>query len=211
MALHQVSTNQEFIQWNEVAEGAKICGFYMKTEENKKYPGTFNHQIETPDGKAYSLNGKANLDKALENVREGWYVEITYNGSIILESGPRKGSKCHQFSLAYDDERIHPLFSGDSSARHEVAYKQAEQAQGQQAPQQYQQQPEQQPQQYQQQPPQQQQPQQQGSLLAPPLAQPQQYQQPQQQQYQQPQQQQQYQQPPHQQQQQPPAPKRSVF
>jgi hypothetical protein len=209
MALHQVSTNQEFIQWNEVAEGAKICGFYMKTEENKKYPGTFNHQIETPDGKAYSLNGKANLDKALENVREGWYVEITYNGSIILESGPRKGSKCHQFSLAYDDERIHPLFSGDSSARHEVAYKQAEQAQGQQAPQQYQQQPEQQPQQYQQQPQQQQQ--QQGSPLAPPLAQPQQYQQPQQQQYQQPQQQQQYQQPPHQQQQQPPAPKRSVF
>ena len=122
MALRQATTNCDFIKWNEVEEGTVIQCFFIETKpsSNQKFNDTV--YIETLEGKRYGLSGSANLLRAIEQVRPGWYVEITYRGSTILESGQQKGSKCHQFDLAYDDERIHPLFSNDPSSRNEVAY-----------------------------------------------------------------------------------------
>lgn len=126
MALREASTNVDYIKWSEVDDGAVIKGFYIESKPSAKYPDNQNHYLETIDGKRYGLNGKANLDRALEQVRPGWYVEITYKGKTELTSGPRKGTDCHQFGLAFDDERIHPLFSGDAAARQEVEYKNSE-------------------------------------------------------------------------------------
>jgi hypothetical protein len=123
MALKQVTTNVDYIKWSAVAPGSVIQGFYIETKSSVKYPDNMNHYIETLEGKRYGLNGNANLDRALEQVRQGWYVEIRYDGMVTLSSGRFQNKECHQFTLAYDDERIHPLFSGDASARQEVQYK----------------------------------------------------------------------------------------
>ena len=123
MALKPATTNCDYIKWNEVTKGATIKGFYMETKPSAKYPNQMNHYLETIDGKRYGLNGSANLDRALEQVKEGWYCEIEYDGLLTLESGPFKGKDCHQFNISYDDERIHPYFGGDTTARQEVAYK----------------------------------------------------------------------------------------
>lgn len=121
MALKTISSNAEYIKWAEVEADSVIKGFYMETKVGRKYNNN-NHYIETTEGKLYGLNGNANLDRAMEQVRPGWYVEITYKGMITLESGNFAGKECHQFEIAYDDERIHPRFSGDPSARKDVEY-----------------------------------------------------------------------------------------
>ena len=126
MALKQVTGNVDYIKWSEVDEGSVIKGFYKETKASAKYPDNMNHYIETEEGKVYGLNGSANLDRALDQVRQGWWVQITYQGQITLENGRFAGRPCHQFDVAYDDERVHPLFSGDASARKEVNYKNAE-------------------------------------------------------------------------------------
>lgn len=120
--MKSVTTNCDYVKWADVAEGSVIKGFFWETKKSAKYP-SMNHYIETIEGKKFGLNGSANLDRALEQVRQGWYVEITYLGTTVLESGNFKGKDCHQFNVAYDDERIHPFFTGDASARKEVEYK----------------------------------------------------------------------------------------
>jgi hypothetical protein len=127
MALKAATTNCEYIKWGQVEEGATITGFYMETKPSVKFPNQLNHYIETVEGKRYGLNGSGSLDKAFEQIRQGWYVEIAYEGMFTLESGNFKGTEYHRFKVQYDDERIHPFFSGDASARKEVEYKRDEQ------------------------------------------------------------------------------------
>lgn len=122
MALKQINTNIQYVKWAEVAPGTPIQGFYMEMKLSDKYKNQI-HYIETLEGKRYGLNGNANLDRAFEQIRQGWYFELVYQGTIIMESGKYPGKECHQYTIAYDDERIHPYFSGDAKAREEVAYK----------------------------------------------------------------------------------------
>ena len=123
MALKQATTNVEYIKWSEIEPGSVLKGFYIETKPSNKPGYAPTIYIETVEGRRFGMSASANLERALEQVREGWYIELKYEGMIVLESGNFKGSNCHQFSLAYDDERIHPLFSGDASARQEVTYK----------------------------------------------------------------------------------------
>ena len=129
MALRAATTNVSFIKWDEVEDGSVICGFYLerKPSSNPKFKDT--HYVEivsnNPEvhGKQFGLGGTANLERAFDQVRPGWYFELKYLGKIVLENGVNKGANCHRFELLYDDERIHPLFSGNAAARESVEYK----------------------------------------------------------------------------------------
>jgi hypothetical protein len=123
MALKQISGNVDYIKWSEVEEGVTIKGYYKESKPSAKYPDNLNHYIETAEGKVYGLNGSANLDRALDQIKQGWWIEITYDGQTTLENGRFAGRPCHQFTLRYDDERVHPLFGGSSAANQNVEYK----------------------------------------------------------------------------------------
>lgn len=126
MALQQVAMQVSYIKWTEVDPGTILKCFYIETKIGKfKGKDKETHYVETPEGNRYGLSGNANLDRGFKNIRPGWYVEITYKGMITLSSGENAGTECHQFEMAFDDERIHPLFSGDAAARKPVEYKES--------------------------------------------------------------------------------------
>lgn len=123
MAMKQLTGNVDYIKWADVEIDAEIGGFYMDSKESSRFPGNFTHYVETTDGRKLGLTGNANLDRAFEQIRKGWYVQVTYKGMTTLQNGNFKGSECHQFAIAYDDERVHSFYSGDPSVRADVQYK----------------------------------------------------------------------------------------
>lgn len=130
MALKEISSNVEYIKWTEELKDVKICGWYHESKPSKNYPDNLNHYvISSTTGARLGLNGTGSLDKMFEQVRSGWYVEITYQGQVVLEKGTMKGRPCHQFKFAYDDENIHAFHSGDSKTQDgDAEYAEPEQA-----------------------------------------------------------------------------------
>ncbi len=117
------SGNVTFIKWKEVAEDTTIKAFYIETKPSSKYPNQQIHYVETEAGARYGLNGNANLDRMMEEIGQGWWIHLTYNGMDTMENGRFAGKDCHQYKLAYDNDRVHPRFSRDGAAREEVKYK----------------------------------------------------------------------------------------
>lgn len=50
-------------------------------------------------GDIFVLNSSGSLDKAMEKVDIGDKVKVIYEGTIILPSGPNKGSEAHQMKV----------------------------------------------------------------------------------------------------------------
>lgn len=46
-------------------------------------------------GKQIGLNSNGQLDKAMEKVEEGQYVQVTYNGKSEIEKGKYAGKEAH--------------------------------------------------------------------------------------------------------------------
>jgi hypothetical protein len=122
MALKKLSMNVTYVKWADVPVDTTYKGFYMEMKISEKY-GNQIHYIEELDGKRLGFNGNANLDRAMEQIQEGWYFELTYKGMTKLETGKFAGADCHQFEIAVDNERVHPMFSDKPVAREEVTYK----------------------------------------------------------------------------------------
>ena len=125
MALTQLPTQCEFIKWAEMERGDTIKGFFKESQESARFKGTFTHYVEsTETGKLLGLAGSGALDRAIEQIPQGTYVEIEYDGMSEIKKGANAGTQAHSFKVAYDPERIHPLFAGGQADAHKpVEYK----------------------------------------------------------------------------------------
>lgn len=50
-------------------------------------------------GEIFVLNSSGSLDKAMEKVDIGDKVKVIYEGTVILNKGPNKGSECHTMKV----------------------------------------------------------------------------------------------------------------
>lgn len=88
--------------WNKnLNVGDAIEGWFVKTEIYEgNYGDTEKYIIETPNGELKGVFTCANLAKQFNNVPEGSYVWITYNGEVKTKSG----RTVKVYDVEYDDE-----------------------------------------------------------------------------------------------------------
>lgn len=95
-----------FRKWNEWEEGDYIIGKYVgMKEDNYEKPNWLieveeavfadEDEAEKLIGKQIGLNSNGQLDKAMEKVEEGQYVQVTYNGKSEIEKGKYAGKEAH--------------------------------------------------------------------------------------------------------------------
>lgn len=106
MALREISTgggkkyNDERFEFEE--KGQTLAGYLLekatlKSKEGKSFQ---KYLVKTSSGSILSTLGSHQLDRALNEVSTGSYVEITYNGKKKLDGG----RTVKQFTVRADDE-----------------------------------------------------------------------------------------------------------
>lgn len=91
----------------ELEDGDVICtANFEKTEESKKYPGTYDHFFRGAKDSLFILKGNASVNKQVKLLREGELTRIVYNGTYTSAKAP--GKTCHAFivegALSGDNE-----------------------------------------------------------------------------------------------------------
>lgn len=125
----------QYWKLDEAKPGDTIEGFFKewRPSDKKGYQPTII--IEDEDGETIHGVAATRLTKVFVGDKEksigpqilpGWFVSLKYLGSKVIETGDYKGSNAHQFEIGYDDQRIHPIYGGDPSARKPVEYKPAD-------------------------------------------------------------------------------------
>lgn len=94
-------TSKTFVKPAEMTEGQTIKGIFVGSEIDQFDKP--NHTVRTTEGD-FTLNSAGSLDKLMEQVTPGQYVEITYRGTKTLTSGKYKGKEAHQFEVAASEE-----------------------------------------------------------------------------------------------------------
>lgn len=95
-----------FRKWNEWEEGDYIIGKYVGMKEDNYDKPNWMVQVEEAVfadeeeaaklvGKQIGLNSNGQLDKAMEKVEEGQFVQVTYNGKSEIEKGKYAGKEAH--------------------------------------------------------------------------------------------------------------------
>lgn len=99
-------TRCSYRKWDEWEIGDCVIGKYvgMKIDQYEK-PGwqilvedaqfTKHKEGEALKGKTLQLNSSGQLNKAMEDVEEGQWLQITYNGTAQIEKGKFKGKDAH--------------------------------------------------------------------------------------------------------------------
>lgn len=60
--------------------------------------------VEDLIGKRFTLNSAGSLTKKMEEVPEGKYIRVTYEGMVLLDKGKFKGKDCHNINLEVADD-----------------------------------------------------------------------------------------------------------
>jgi len=99
-------SRQVYRKWSEWNEGDILIGKYKGFKEDQyEKPNwlvevedaCFSNAKEAKElvGKVIGLNSSGQLDKAMEKLTEGQWVQITYNGTAEIEKGKFKGKDAH--------------------------------------------------------------------------------------------------------------------
>lgn len=67
-----------------------------QTKEGEKY------EREVKAGDTAVINGAGNLGYLMSEVTTGSLCQISYKGMALIEKGPRKGTKAHNFEVLYE-------------------------------------------------------------------------------------------------------------
>lgn len=88
--------------WNkDLAEGATLEGYYINKESfSGQYGESIKYVIEVSEGNFVGVYGTASLNRQFDNIPEGCYVWITYDGEVKSKNG----RIVKQYSVDYDDE-----------------------------------------------------------------------------------------------------------
>lgn len=82
------------------------AGIFEGTVENNFDKDKNDFKVRAENGDLTILNTCASLDKQLAKVKAGSYVEITYLGKKIMQSGKYKGKGSHSFVVAVASEDL---------------------------------------------------------------------------------------------------------
>jgi hypothetical protein len=102
---------KEFKKWAEYDEGDTIVGKYVDVHEDETYGKTHRViEVEFANvankaweksivGKNLVLNSCGIVDSVFEKVSLGEYVQVTYEGTSVIEKGKFKGKDAHNISI----------------------------------------------------------------------------------------------------------------
>lgn len=93
--------SKTFVKPADLEIGQTIKGIYIGSEIDQFDKP--NWTIRTTEGDL-TMNSSGSLDKLMEQVTVGQYVEVTYGGTKTLTSGKYKGKEAHQFEVAASEE-----------------------------------------------------------------------------------------------------------
>lgn len=104
-----------FRKWGDWSEGDVIIGTFIGTHTDqydkvcpiiKIEEATFAKKAEAKKlaGQNLVLNSAGQLDKAFEDLPEGSLVQITYNGTSVIEKGKYKGKDAHLIEVDLVEE-----------------------------------------------------------------------------------------------------------
>lgn len=91
------------ITWNnkDIQEGATLEGYYIgKAIVTGQYGQKTKYTIETKDGTLYDVFSTTTLERQFNNVPEGVYVWVTFQG----ETKSKNGRNVKLYSVEFDDE-----------------------------------------------------------------------------------------------------------
>ena len=91
----------KFISPKALAEagetGTVLEGTYQTKVANKF--GTEDYKFVTEGGETVIVNRCGSLDYQMKSISEGEFVQLNYNGKIVLEKGPMAGKESHTFEV----------------------------------------------------------------------------------------------------------------
>jgi hypothetical protein len=105
-----LSGARKFRKWDDYAIGDVLIGKYLGRTQPDQY-GKINTIVEVLDaqfkdgtgedynGKSLVLNSNGILDKNIEEVSEGEYIQIEYGGKATIEKGKYKGKEAHSMKI----------------------------------------------------------------------------------------------------------------
>ena len=123
-SFRKLNGGKSYRAWKNWDVGDTIVGKYVGDSVDNYDKPNWHIQIEECDfseesanieaGKTIGLNSAGGLDKAMDNVEIGQFVEITYQGTSVLEKGKFAGKEAHNIEVSVcDDEMGEP--DGDES------------------------------------------------------------------------------------------------
>jgi hypothetical protein len=94
--LKKIERATTYFRANQMEPGQKIKGKYLGTAQGKF---TKEHRIAVSAQSTAVLNGTKQLDGLMELVVPGSEIEVVYQGTTELKSGPNKGKNAHNFDV----------------------------------------------------------------------------------------------------------------
>lgn len=104
-----------FRKWDEWEEGDVLIGKLVGQREDNYGNPSWQVEVEEAQfmkkkegaalaGKTITLNSAGQLNKALEQVEEGQFIQVTYNGKSRIEKGIYKGKDAHLIGVELLEE-----------------------------------------------------------------------------------------------------------
>lgn len=107
----------EYRAWKEWDEGDVLIGKLVGTSQNRKNKSKKDWLLTVEEchfsdkkeekrlrGKTVTLNTAGQLDKGMDQVEEGKFVSITYNGQKKMEGGEYAGQNAHTMEVELVEE-----------------------------------------------------------------------------------------------------------
>lgn len=107
----EIGGSASFRKWSEFKQGETLEGYYRGRGKEDVYGKraflfdiTFTSFDASLVGKKLGLNEMGNLNSKMENVKEGDYIMMSYEGKYKLEKGPYKGKESHVVKVLVAEE-----------------------------------------------------------------------------------------------------------
>jgi hypothetical protein len=98
----------EFIRPAQLAKdgvtGEILEGVYVESLPNQIDDEKLDYKFQTEDGRTIIVNGAGNLPYQMNKVMPGTLVRLNYGGKTVIQKGPRKGKKAHNFTVLVEAE-----------------------------------------------------------------------------------------------------------
>jgi hypothetical protein len=97
-----------YTKLNELNEKQAEAGYYVALKAGDSVSGVLteigqdkfdkaNYSIKRADGKTQVVTGQGNLNRQMEGIQIGTYVQITYNGTAVMKTGKWAGKEANNF------------------------------------------------------------------------------------------------------------------
>lgn len=121
----QLTVSKTYRAWEEYSEGDVVVGKIIGTHTDKYGKVCRIINVEeasfkkvdgaTFQGKNLVLNSGGMLDKALDGIKEGEFIQIEYKGQSVISKGPFSGKKAHVVDVILLKETTDASAAADSS------------------------------------------------------------------------------------------------